>query len=130
MHLTRLQLEQFRNYAHLDLALPPRGLLIHGAPTLRRRYLDITIAQIDTHYIRQLNVYNRIVEQRNSLLRQIVQEGRNPDDRGVEQELSFWNEELIRLGSYVVARRDGIIRPLAGPGPRRQPAAGRRGPRA
>jgi DNA replication and repair protein RecF len=241
MHLTRLQLEQFRNYAHLDLALPPRGLLIHGAnasgktsfleaiyflsttrspragvdrelirwgsgeeygvapfaravghvarrdgaaeveialsidadgppaspfgpngaggngvsrvsrkriklngvprramdvvgtvkvvlfspqdleliigaPTLRRRYLDITIAQIDTHYIRQLNLYNRIVEQRNSLLRQIVQEGRNPDDRGVEQELSYWNEELIRLGSYVVARRDGIIRSLAGLG--------------
>lgn len=84
-----------------------------GSPAIRRRYLDITIAQIDNHYVRQLNLYNRIVEQRNSLLRQIVQEGRNPDTREVEQELSYWNEELVRLGSYIVARRDGIVRGLA-----------------
>lgn len=233
MHLTHLQLEQFRNYAHLDLAVPPAGLLVYGAnasgktsfleaiyflattrspragadremirwgsgkdygvapfaravcrvdrrdgpaeleialmsdaeaaagarqpnggpgrttrkriklngvprramdvvgvvkvvlfspqdieliagpPALRRRYLDITIAQIDNHYIRQLNLYNRIVEQRNSLLRRIAQEGRNPDSREVEEELSYWNEELVRLGSYVVARRDGILRGLS-----------------
>src|SRR5690349_20671532 len=31
MHLTRLQLEQFRNYAHLDLAVPRHGLLLFGA---------------------------------------------------------------------------------------------------
>lgn len=84
-----------------------------GSPSIRRRYLDITIAQIDNHYIRQLNAYNRIVEQRNSLLRQFAQEGRGPDSREVEQELSYWNEELIRLGAYIVARRDGIIRGLA-----------------
>ena len=87
--------------------------LIIGSPSIRRRYLDITIAQVDTHYIRQLNLYNRIVEQRNSLLKQFAQEGRNADDREVQQEMSYWNEELIRLGSYVVARRDGIIRSLA-----------------
>ncbi|CAA9545502.1 MAG: DNA recombination and repair protein RecF [uncultured Thermomicrobiales bacterium] len=84
-----------------------------GSPSIRRRYLDITIAQVDNHYIRQLGAYNRIVEERNSLLRQIVQEGRSPDARDVEQELSYWNEELVRLGSYVVARRDGIVRSLA-----------------
>lgn len=87
--------------------------LIAGSPSIRRRYLDITIAQVDNHYIRQLNLYNRIVEQRNSLLKQFSHEGRNADDREVQQEMSYWNEELIRLGSYVVARRDGIIRSLA-----------------
>ena len=87
--------------------------LIIGSPSVRRRYLDITISQVDNHYIRQLNLYNRIVEQRNSLLKGFAQEGRNPDAREVEQEMSYWNEELIRLGAYVVARRDGIIRSLA-----------------
>lgn len=87
--------------------------LVLGSPSLRRRYLDITIAQVDNHYIRQLNLYNRIVEQRNSLLKQFMQEGRNPDEREVQQEMSYWNEELVRLGAYVVARRDGIIRSLA-----------------
>ncbi len=87
--------------------------LIIGSPSIRRRYLDITISQVDNHYIRQLNLYNRIVEQRNSLLKGFAQEGRNPDAREVEQEMSYWNEELIRLGAYVVARRDGIIRNLA-----------------
>lgn len=87
--------------------------LILGSPSVRRRYLDITISQIDNHYIRQLNLYNRIVEQRNGLLKSFAQEGRNPDAREVEQELSYWNEELIALGSYVVARRDGILRKLS-----------------
>lgn len=87
--------------------------LIIGSPSIRRRYLDITISQVDNHYIRQLNLYNRIVEQRNSLLKGFAQEGRNPDAREVAQEMSYWNEELIRLGAYVVARRDGIIRNLA-----------------
>ncbi len=87
--------------------------LIIGSPSVRRRYLDITIAQVDNHYIRQLNLYNRIVEQRNSLLKGFAQEGRNPDAREVEEELSYWNNELIRLGAYVIARRDGIIRNLA-----------------
>ena len=81
--------------------------LIIGSPSIRRRYLDITIAQIDNHYIRQLNLYNRIVEQRNSLLKGFAQEGRNPDAREVQQEMSYWNDELIKLGAYVVARRDG-----------------------
>src|SRR5215211_7691418 len=31
MYLTRLQLEQFRNYIHLDLAVPRHGLLLFGA---------------------------------------------------------------------------------------------------
>ncbi len=87
--------------------------LIIGSPSTRRRYLDITIAQVDNHYIRQLNIYNRIVEQRNSLLKGFAQAGRSPDTREVEQELSYWNDELVRLGAYVVARRDGIIRNLA-----------------
>lgn len=87
--------------------------LIAGAPAPRRRHLDITIAQIDNHYLRQLNAYNRIVEQRNSLLRQFGQEGRDPNARDVEQELSYWNEELIRLGAFIVARRAGILRGLA-----------------
>lgn len=83
--------------------------LIGGPPARRRRHLDITISQIDNHYPRQLALYNRILEQRNGLLRQFAREGRDPHARDVEQELSYWSEELVRLGAYIVARRDYLL---------------------
>ena len=45
--------------------------LIDGPPTLRRRYLDITISQFDPAYVRALQRYSRVLQQRNSLLRRL-----------------------------------------------------------
>lgn len=83
--------------------------LIGGSPTRRRRHLDITIAQIDNHYLRQLALYNRILEQRNGLMRQFSRDGRDPHARDVEEELSYWNEELVRLGAFITSRRHDLL---------------------
>ena len=73
--------------------------LITGPPAGRRRYLDITLSQTDHAYLRALQRYNRVVQQRNSLLRQI-EEGH----AGADQ-LAPWDEELIAQGSLIVAAR-------------------------
>jgi DNA replication and repair protein RecF len=73
--------------------------LVTGPPSGRRRYLDITLSQVDHGYLRALQRYNRIVQQRNSLLRQI-DEGR----AGAEQ-LQPWDDELIAHGATVVTGR-------------------------
>lgn len=81
------------------LFTPDDVALVAGSPSVRRRYLDITISQVNGHYLRALQRYNRVLVQRNHLLRQ-VRERRQPRDQ-----LDFWNEELVRLGAFIVARR-------------------------
>ncbi len=73
--------------------------LVMGPPPGRRRYMDILISQLDRRYLRALQKYQRIIYQRNHLLR-MVREG-----RAQENELPFWDEQLIAEGSYIVARR-------------------------
>jgi DNA replication and repair protein RecF len=79
--------------------------LVTGEPSLRRRYMDITISQVDHRYIRTLSQYNKVVLQRNALLRQMREQGRNPLSPGVAEELRYWDEELARAGAYIVLRR-------------------------
>lgn len=73
--------------------------IVTGPPANRRRYLDVLLSQADRGYLRDLQQYQRIITQRNQLLRRI-REGlaRTP-------ELDYWDGELCRLGARVSARR-------------------------
>jgi DNA replication and repair protein RecF len=81
------------------LFLPEDILLISGSPGERRRYLDVFLCQLDAHYCRTLSAYNRVVSQRNALLRRI----REGSARAAE--LDYWDSQLARMGAYVIARR-------------------------
>lgn len=82
--------------------------IIDGPPANRRRYLDLTISQLDPAYLRALQRYARVLEQRNSLLRRL-QERRA---RGLDQ-LDFWDDELAAAGALILARRAAAVRALA-----------------
>ena len=77
--------------------------LVDGPPNERRRYLDITLSQLDATYVRTLAHYQKIVQQRNSLLR-TWRERRRPQ-RTVDDELAFWDHELATSGAYLLAER-------------------------
>jgi DNA replication and repair protein RecF len=81
------------------LFTPDDVALVAGSPSGRRRYLDITISQVNGHYLRALQRYNKVLIQRNTLLRQVRERRQRRD------QLDFWNAELVKLGAYVVARR-------------------------
>ena len=81
--------------------------LVFGPPTIRRRYLDIVISQMDRRYLTALQRYQRVVYQRNHLLR-MLREGRSAPD-----ELRYWDDELVAHGKYVMARRMGTVRTLS-----------------
>ncbi|MCL0029527.1 DNA replication/repair protein RecF [Dehalococcoidia bacterium] len=91
----------------------PRDIdLIGGEPALRRRYLDITNSQIDPQYLKALQRYNKVLSQRNHLLRQIAAGQSRPD------ELLFWDQELVKAGAYIVLQRQrtiGELNDLANP---------------
>jgi DNA replication and repair protein RecF len=80
--------------------------LVTGPPALRRRYMDVTVSQMDHRYVRLLSQYVKVLAQRNSLLKSLKEQGRNPMSRDVAEEIAYWDDELVRHGSYVVLRRD------------------------
>ena len=95
--------------------------LVQGAPSARRRFLDILISQADPLYLQCLQRYQRVVQQRNRLLR-LRREGRAAPD-----EMEFWDDELVREGSWLTWRRHEVMdiltpacvrhhRDLGGPG--------------
>lgn len=85
------------------LFTPADLALVTGAPSERRRYLDVTLSQLNGRYVRTLSHYQKVVQQRNSLLR-AWRERRRPQ-RGADDELAFWDRELTLAGAYVLRER-------------------------
>lgn len=92
---------------------PEDVALLAGAPTGRRRYLDLTISQLDGAYLRALSRYGRVLTQRNSLLKGFARTHVSASAPTVAAQLAFWDDELVALGAAVVARRFRTIRRLA-----------------
>lgn len=81
--------------------------LVSGPPAGRRRYLDLTLAQVDAGYARALSTYGRVLHQRNALLKRIGER------LASAEELDFWDEQLIEHGSVLLASRATAMSPLA-----------------
>ena len=94
------------------LFLPEDLTLIAGSPSERRRYVDIALCQIDRGYCQALSRYQKVVTQRNSLLKQL-QEGEQTNSHSAAAQLSFWDDQLIELGTQVLARRHSYLAKLA-----------------
>ena len=81
--------------------------LVLGAPSGRRRYLDILISQGNPLYLKALQRYQRVVQQRNRLLRLLR------DRRAEAVELEFWDGELVKEGAWLTRQRAEAIELLA-----------------
>lgn len=80
--------------------------LITGSPAQRRRYLDIMLCQVDPHYVRALSRYQRVLTQRNALLRQLR------DRRLPAGQLGYWTEQVVALGSELIVGRGQAVTTL------------------
>lgn len=88
------------------LFMPQDMALVDGPPSGRRRYLDVALCQVDREYCRALSRYNRVLGERNALLRQWHERRVDPD------ELGYWNEQLIGYGTTVTLRRRDAVTEL------------------
>lgn len=88
------------------LFLPQDLSLVDGAPADRRRFMDTTLAQVDRDYNAALDTYEKILPQRNALLRRIAENHGSPD------ELAYWDAQLINAGSIIVSGRQKFLREL------------------
>lgn len=80
--------------------------IIKNGPAERRRFADMELCQLDDFYLYNLNNYNKIVNQRNTLLKDLYN---NPS---LQDTLNIWDSQLISFGSKVIERRISFAKQL------------------
>ncbi len=73
--------------------------LVKKGPSERRRFIDICLSQVRPNYFYNLQKYNKILNQRNSLLKAIGTK------KSLKDTLSVWDEELVECGSKIIISR-------------------------
>ncbi len=82
--------------------------IIKNGPTERRRFVDMELCQLDPMYLYHLNNYNKIVNQRNKLLKEI---SFNPE---LKSTLDIWDTQLAAFGGHIIERRYAFVDQLNG----------------
>ncbi len=80
--------------------------IIKNGPSERRRFVDMELCQLDSFYLYNLNNYNKIVNQRNKLLKDL---SFNPNLRDT---LFIWDSQLVSYGSKIIERRAAFVKQL------------------
>lgn len=86
---------------------PESLLIVKGAPSERRRFLDILISQIDRVYLHNLQSYLNVLKQRNELLKQVR------DGRSKRELIDVWDEQLLQYACDITARRRDVVEKLS-----------------
>lgn len=77
--------------------------IIKNGPAERRRFMDLELCQISRLYYQNLSSYNKILNQRNNLLKQIYY------DKSLLDTLDVWNMQLVDYGSRIIKERRNFI---------------------
>lgn len=81
--------------------------LIKAGPGERRRFMDMELCQLQRVYVNSLNGYQKALQQRNALLKDIslYHEGSSM--------LDIWDDQLVAYGSRIIEERAEFIRELS-----------------
>ena len=79
--------------------------IIKNGPGERRRFLDLELSQLDKVYLSDLANYNRVVNQRNRLLKEIGFQAKKQD----MDTLEIWEMQLVHYGNKIIERRKRFV---------------------
>lgn len=85
---------------------PSELKLVQEAPEDRRRFMNVSLSQMSKNYFYALQRYNKILMQRNNLLK-------DPDLEMVKETVPVWDEELTKYASKIIFERNKFIELLA-----------------
>ena len=77
--------------------------IIKNGPSERRHFVDMELCQLDSFYLYNLNHYNKIVNQRNKLLKDLYFQPQ------LQETLSIWDAQLVSFGGKIIERRKVFI---------------------
>lgn len=77
--------------------------IIKNGPADRRRFVDMELCQLDKFYLYNLNNYNKIINQRNKLLKDMYM------SPSLKDTLEVWDSQLVTYGIQIIERRKSFI---------------------
>lgn len=80
--------------------------IIKNGPSERRRFMDLELCQLHRIYLQDLSDYNRILNQRNKLLKDIAFSPR------LEETLDVWDMQLVNYGKKIISLRKEFLHDL------------------
>ncbi len=90
---------ELMGYLHVILFSPEDMRIIKNGPSERRRFINMELCQLDPIYLNDLAGYNKVLKQRNHLLKQIIYQP------SLKDTLPVWDEKLIEYGKPIISRR-------------------------
>lgn len=105
--LEQRKLSDYIGSLNVVLFAPEDLNLVKGSPQNRRKFIDMELGQVNPHYLYQLGQYQRLLKQRNHLLKQQKQ------DQAIDPILlEVLNEQFAEAGSHVLHTRLAFIQKL------------------
>lgn len=88
---------------HVIFFSPEDLCIIKNGPGERRKFMNMELCQLDGVYLHDLGEYNKVLKQRNQLLKQI---NFNP---ALKDTLDVWDMNLVNYGSQLIQRRQAFV---------------------
>ena len=99
-------MSELHNYLRVVLFSPDDLKIVKGSPAERRKYLDVCMSQMDKNYDRLIRDYEKIVQQRNNLIKELQYKKDNLS------QLEVWDQYLIEYGSKIIHKRIQYLKVL------------------
>ncbi len=103
--VSTLKIGELMENMYAVLFNPNELKLVKESPEDRRRFMNISLCQMYKSYFYALNRYNKILEQRNALLK-------NPNADEVRKTLCIWDEQLSAQAAIIIDKRNKYIEQL------------------
>lgn len=97
---------ELMGYLHVIFFSPEDMRIIKNGPSERRRFMNMELCQLDHIYLHNLAEYNKVLKQRNHLLKQIIYQP------SLKDTLSVWDEKLIEYGNPIISRRCSFVQKM------------------
>ncbi len=85
---------------------PSELKLVQESPEDRRRFMNISLSQMSKSYFYALQRYNKILSQRNNLLK-------DPDKYLIKETLPVWDKQLVKEASKIIKARNEFLSELS-----------------
>ena len=105
--IEQARLSEYIGALNVVMFAPEDLAIVKGAPAQRRRFIDMEIGQVSPTYLHYLGNYNRVLAQRNQLLKDIAAK----KSHSLEM-LAIWNTQLADLAVKLLRKRFEFMRKL------------------
>ena len=92
---------------HVIFFSPEDLRIVKNGPSERRKFINMELCQLDGLYLHDLGEYNKVLMQRNKLLKQIYY---NPS---LKETLEIWDMNLVEYGNKVIKRRAAFVKEIS-----------------